>query len=64
MCLPACTDSVFHNADADTDGEGSDDEWLTGKTTGHPCTFSARCFGVCSVGGRFGEKPKPLQFLS
>ena len=29
MCVLACTDSALHNADADTDDEGSDDEWLT-----------------------------------
>ena len=28
MCVLVCTDSALHNADADTDEEGSDDEWL------------------------------------
>ena len=29
MCVLVFTDSALHNADADTDDEGSDDEWLT-----------------------------------
>ena len=29
MCVLACTDSALHNADAETDGEGSDRERLT-----------------------------------
>ena len=29
MCVLVFTDSARHNADADTDDEGSDDEWLT-----------------------------------
>ena len=28
MCVLVYTDSALHNADADTDDEGSDDEWL------------------------------------
>ena len=28
MCVLAYTDSALHNADADTGGEGPDDEWL------------------------------------
>ena len=28
MCVLVCTDSALHNADADLDEEGSDDEWL------------------------------------
>ena len=28
MCVLVFTDSALHNADADTDDEGSDDEWL------------------------------------
>ena len=28
MCVVVYTDSSLHNADADTDDEGSDDEWL------------------------------------
>ena len=30
MCVVVHTDSALHNADADTDDEGSDDEWLAG----------------------------------
>ena len=29
MCVLVFTDSALHNTDADTDDEGSDDEWLT-----------------------------------
>ena len=28
LCVLVCTDSALHNADADTDRRGSDDEWL------------------------------------
>ena len=28
MCVLVYTDSALHNADADPDEEGSDDEWL------------------------------------
>ena len=28
MCVLVCTDSALHNADADPDEEGLDDEWL------------------------------------
>ena len=28
MCVLVYTDSALHNADADRDEEGSDDEWL------------------------------------
>ena len=28
ICVLVCTDSALHNADADPDEDGSDDEWL------------------------------------
>ena len=42
MCVLVYTDSALHNAVADPDEEGSDDEWLAkAKKEGYPCPFSA-----------------------
>ena len=41
MCVLVYTDSALHNADADPDEEGSDNEWLAKAKKGYPCPFSA-----------------------
>ena len=47
MCVIVYTDSALHNADADPDEEGSDDEWLTRASRRFSCPLPARGVGLC-----------------
>ena len=55
MCMLAFADSALHNANADPDGEGSEDELVGEGREGYPCPFPAECVGLCVGSGRFEE---------
>ena len=56
MCVLVNTDSALHNAEADNDEEGSDDEWLAkAKQKGIRVRSQQWCIGVCGGSGRSGE---------
>ena len=62
MCVLVYTDSALHNADADTDGEGSDDEWLTKATQKGIRVRSQHGALVCVVAQDDLGKPKQFQW--
>ena len=64
MCVLVYPHTVLHNADADTDDEGSDDEWLA-KAEGYPCSFSTWGLGLCGESGRSREnRSHPISFMT
>ena len=66
MCMLPCTDSALHNADADTDGEGSDHEWLTETEHKGIRARSQRGALVCVVARDDLEKTEgiPISFMT
>ena len=53
MCVLVYADSALHNADANTDDGGSDDEWLAkAKQKGYPCSISTWGLGMWSESKR------------
>ena len=63
MCVLACTNSALLNADADTDGEGSDHEWWTKTKHKGIRARSQRGALVCGGSGRFGENRSFFNFF-
>ena len=64
MCAVVSTDSALHNADADTDDEGSHDLWLARAKQRYPCSLSTWCTLVCVVNQDDLEKTEaiPISF--
>ena len=58
------TDSALHNADAHTDREGSNNEWLTkAKQRASVYVLSTVLWCVCAGSGRFGENRSQSHFF-
>ena len=66
MCVVVYTDSALHNADADTDDEGSDDGWLARARQKGICVRSQHGALVCVVNQDDLEKTEaiPMSFMT